>query len=377
MPDLQEGQSVEVQGSAATPYVLKNVGGVYSCSCPAWRNQSLPIDRRTCKHLRRLRGDAAEEARVGIDSATRFIRLPVTASETVKPPPLLLAETWDHETDVTGWAMSEKLDGVRAYWDGRQFLSRNGNRYHAPDWFVDGLPDVPLDGELWIGRKMFQRTVSIVRRQAGGDLWREVRFVVFDAPACPDEFETRLDFLADCLGQRQPPFVRLLEHDCCLSLGHLHAELARIERLGGEGLMLRRPGSKYESGRSPTLLKVKRFRDAEAVVVAYQAGFGRHRGRVGALVLRLPNGTRFYCGTGLSDAERSAPPPIGSVVTYRFQELTDAGLPRFPSFVRVRHDIPAQPTHMKRKELAPCPPLLPFDGSSSARDLPTSFGRSA
>ena len=71
MPDLRDGQSVEVRGSAAQPYRLKNVGGVYSCSCPAWRNQSLPIERRTCKHLRALRGDAAEAARVGTIPARR------------------------------------------------------------------------------------------------------------------------------------------------------------------------------------------------------------------------------------------------------------------------------------------------------------------
>ena len=65
MPDLQDGESVEIQGSGSRPYVLKNLGGVYSCSCPAWRNQWLPIERRTCKHLRNLRGDAAEEARLG------------------------------------------------------------------------------------------------------------------------------------------------------------------------------------------------------------------------------------------------------------------------------------------------------------------------
>ena len=61
MADLRGGESVEMKGSGAKPYVLKNVGGVYSCTCPAWRNQSTAIERRTCKHLRKLRGDAAED----------------------------------------------------------------------------------------------------------------------------------------------------------------------------------------------------------------------------------------------------------------------------------------------------------------------------
>src|SRR5206468_3851452 len=112
-------------------------------------------------------------------------------------PPLLLAETWDNAADLSGWWMSEKLDGVRAYWDGTQFLSRLGNLFHAPDWFVEGLPELPLDGELWIGRKKFQRTVSIVRRQDKNEVWNEVRFLVFDAPAAPGGFEDRLAFLKD------------------------------------------------------------------------------------------------------------------------------------------------------------------------------------
>ena len=69
MPDLNDGESVEMQGSGSRPYVLKNTGGVYSCTCPAWRNQSIGIERRTCKHLRKLRGDAAEQARVGASRA--------------------------------------------------------------------------------------------------------------------------------------------------------------------------------------------------------------------------------------------------------------------------------------------------------------------
>ena len=120
--------------------------------------------------------------------------LPVKPKETngeVSAPPVLLAETWDGVTDPTGWRLSEKLDGVRAYWDGTQFLSRLGNLFHAPAWFVAGLPDVPLDGELWLGRKKFQRTVSIVRRQDMSDLWKEISFVVFDAPSLEKGFEVR------------------------------------------------------------------------------------------------------------------------------------------------------------------------------------------
>jgi DNA ligase-1 len=331
MRDLKDGESTTMQGSARQPYVLKNVGGVYSCSCPAWRNQSLPIEQRTCKHLRKLRGDDAEQERVGQRTAS-----PVRRKEKPTAPALLLAQSWDNRQDLTDWWMSEKLDGVRASWDGQQFLSRQGNRYHAPAWFIAGLPDVPLDGELWLDRKSFQKTVSIVRRQDEPATWRQVRFVVFDAPQVAAPFETRMAFVAATFQEQMPEYADVLTQQRCRGQTHLRDELARIEALGGEGLMLRQPESCYEAGRSSTLLKVKTFHDAEAVVVDHVAGRGRHKGRLGALRVQLPEGTTFSVGSGLTDAQRNDPPPIGTTITFRYQELTDGGVPRFPSFVGVR-----------------------------------------
>ena len=336
MPDLKDGESIEMPGSGSRPYVIKNTGGVYSCSCPAWRNQSAGIERRTCKHIRKLRGDAAEEARIGGALPAK----PATAAgdDEAGGPPILLAETWDNAADLTGWWMSEKLDGVRAYWDGKQFLSRQGNVYHAPDWFAEGLPPVPLDGELWIDRKKFQRTVGIVRRQDKTDLWKEVRFVVFDAPATGGPFETRLAALKAGMAQRTPRYATVLDHAPCTGVDHLRAELARVTGLGGEGLMLRQPASAYAAGRSATLLKVKTFLDAEAVVVGHEPGKGKHKGRLGALLVRLPSGKEFAVGTGFSDKQRASPPAVGATITFRYQELSDGGVPRFPSFVGVRAD---------------------------------------
>ena len=343
MPDLADGESVEMQGSGRTPYVLKNTGGVYSCTCPAWRNQSLAIEKRTCKHLRKLRGDAAETERVGNALPARRKEGDDEGDES-QGPPLLLAHVWENDIDLAGWWMSEKLDGVRAYWDGKRFISRLGNEFHVPDWFSCGLPVTPLDGELWIERKAFQKTVSIVRRQDKSDHWKQVRYVVFDAPAMTDLFEERLEFLADCVAGAGSEFVLLHEQQRCKNLEHLHGELERIEALGGEGLMLRQPASKYEAGRSTTLLKVKNFHDAEAEVIEHVAGKGRHKGRLGAVVVRMPDGTEFSVGTGFSDKQRESPPPIGSTITYRYQELSTGGVPRFPSFVRYRADAAASPT---------------------------------
>lgn len=341
MADLADGESVEMKGSGAKPYVLKNSGGVYSCTCPAWRNQSIGIEKRSCKHLRKLRGDAAEEERVGNALPQKPVKK-VTGDgddEVGTEPPVLLAESWDNAQDLSGWWMSEKLDGVRAYWDGKQFLSRQGNLYHAPDWFVEGLPEVPLDGELWLDRKAFQRTVSIVRRQDKSEHWKTIRFVIFDAPQAAKLFEDRVGFLKEESPRWRNSYVEILEHKRCENLNHLRTELLRVETLGGEGLMLREPGSAYVAGRSTSLLKVKTFHDAEAEVIGHEPGKGRHAGRLGALSVRLPNGKVFSVGTGFSDKQREAPPAVGALITFRYQELSDAGIPRFPSYVGVRSDI--------------------------------------
>jgi DNA ligase-1 len=332
MSDLADGESVEMQGSGRTPYVLKNIGGVYSCTCPAWRNQSAPVDRRTCKHLIKLRGQQAESERIATS-----VPAPTAAPAAERAaPPVLLAHSWDNEQDLTHWWMSEKLDGLRAFWDGKQFQSRNGNTFHAPSWVTEQLPGIPLDGELWAGRKQFQKASGIVRSQNAGERWKLLQFVVFDAPAINLPFEQRLKEIQRLLPKDSSGFVLPLAHEPCRGIDHLRAELSRVTGLGGEGLILRQPESLYEAGRSTTLLKVKLFHDAEAVVIQHLPGAGRHKGRLGALLVELPNGKQFSVGTGFSDAERRDPPAIGSTVTFRYQELTDGGMPRFPSFVGVR-----------------------------------------
>jgi DNA ligase-1 len=84
---------------------------------------------------------------------------------------------------------------------------------------------------------------------------------------------------------------------------------------------------------------VKTFKDAEAVVVGHQDGAGKHKGRLGALLVRLADGTEFAVGTGFSAKGRGAPPPVGATITFRFQEPSEAGVPRFPSYVGERIDM--------------------------------------
>ncbi|MCE9565641.1 MAG: DNA ligase [Planctomycetes bacterium] len=352
MPDLADGQTYEMQGSGKNPYRLKNVGGVYSCTCPAWCNQNLPSNARTCKHIRKLRGDAAEEARLA--SAGELKPLKPVGAEDKKELPLLKGEPWDWAQDLTGWWLSEKLDGVRAYWDGKQFLSRGYNIYDAPDWFKAGLPNHPLDGELWIGRKKFQDASDIARSQNQPDRWKPMKYLIFDAPDAKGPFEDRMKFLADALPTWKSQFTVSVEQLVCKGNDHLEEELERILALGGEGLMVRKPGSHYERTRSSTILKVKKFLDMEVIVDDYEAGEGRHKGRVGALWVKLNTGVKCKVGTGLKDKDRDNPPAKGSIITVKYQELTPDGALRFPVYVGPRPDgFPNAAPPTRKKATAP------------------------
>jgi DNA ligase-1 len=54
------------------------------------------------------------------------------------------------------------------------------------------------------------------------------------------------------------------------------------------------------------------------------------------VLVELPDGQRFALGSGLTDAEREKPPPVGAWVSYRYRDRTPSGLPRFATFWRVR-----------------------------------------
>ncbi len=376
---LNEGDTVEIQGSGKNPYKVRKIGGVVDCSCPAWRNLGGPIDIRVCKHIRAnidplclLPQAQAVLAGVAPGSITAAVAGPVTVSNnppsaaTSSPtprltktgkistavggavvkstaPPILLAHTWDSE-DPTGWYMSEKFDGVRAWWDGEKFVSRLGNTYYAPEWFKALLPkDDILDGELWIGRGKFQETISVVKKLIPTDSeWQNVTYVMFDAPKVNGMFHDRLRHL-----QSKFPTMRVndggglgqvvvAEQIRCISEDHMVEHLALVEGFGGEGVMLRDPRSLYEEGRSKTCLKVKTFVDDEATVVGYTDGKGKHIDRGGALIVQWKD-KEFKVGSGLTDKERENLPAIGARVTFRYCGLTNKGIPKIATYVCERN----------------------------------------
>ncbi len=252
-------------------------------------------------------------------------------------PPLVLAERYHAQVDLSRYWVSEKYDGARAWWDGEKFISRGGGIYQAPDWFIANLPDEVLDGELWIGRNKFQQLMQTIRDQVPDDsAWRTVKFMVFDAPKAHGNFSVRQTHVGNVLRAVTDPWVQQVSQTRVMSHEDLLAQLDFITRQGGEGLMLQREDMSYVSGRHYGLLKVKLHTDAEARVLAHQPGKGKYTGMMGSLLVESENGVQFKIGSGFTDNERRAPPAVGSLVTYRYQGKTQSGKPRFARFLRIR-----------------------------------------
>ncbi|MCK0512555.1 DNA ligase [Aromatoleum buckelii] len=258
------------------------------------------------------------------------------AADTASGPAATLAMVYRDDVDPAAYWVSEKLDGVRALWDGRMLRFRSGQPIAAPQWFLDGLPREALDGELWIGRRSFEQLSGVVRKQQPvDDEWRQVRYMVFEMPEAPGSFTARIARIR-AVTAGGPPWLEAVEQFRVANAAALQRRFERVVAAGGEGLMLHRADAQWVAGRSDVLLKLTPWLDAEARVVAHRPGKGRLQGMLGALEVETPDGRRFRIGSGFSDAQRRAPPPIGATVTYRYRELTAKGLPRFPRYLRVR-----------------------------------------
>ena len=256
------------------------------------------------------------------------------------PPALLLAQSASDHVDPAGYLVSEKYDGVRALWDGRTLAFRSGRAVRAPAWFTAGLPPHPLDGELWLGRGRFDALSGIVRRtEPVHEQWRQVRYMAFELPGAAGTFAQRAERLREIAEAARATPLRAVPQRQLAGGEDLRRLLREVVDAGGEGLMLHRADAPYLTGRSDALLKLKPQADAEAQVVAVLPGRGKYAGMMGALELRTPAGRHFRLGSGFPDAMRRDPPPIGSVVTYAYRDLTPGGLPRFASFVRMHEAL--------------------------------------
>jgi len=256
-------------------------------------------------------------------------------------PALLLANELGPDGDPAKYLVSEKFDGVRAFWDGAALHFRSGRPVHAPAWFIAKLPaGQPLDGELWLGRGQFDALSGIVRKTEPQDgEWRRIKYMIFELPDAPGTFAERAQKIREIVAQTRWPQLIAVEQFRVPDRAALKRKLDQIVRAGGEGLMLHLADAPYVTGRSDVLLKLKPLQDTEAVVVEHVPGKGKYQGMLGALRVAMPDGKQFLIGTGFTDAVRRHPPPVGATITYTYRGLSKTGLPRFASYLRVREEF--------------------------------------
>ncbi|CAN5444732.1 DNA ligase [soil metagenome] len=251
---------------------------------------------------------------------------------------VLLANVYREAIDPADYLVSEKFDGVRGVWDGQTLRFRSGRPVPAPAWFTARLPREPLDGELWLDRGRFDVLSGIVRTSPASDEdWRRVRYMVFEMPGGTGRFDERAQRLRELVARTAWSQLQAVDQMPVADRAALQRRLAQTVAQGGEGLMLHLAASEYATGRSDVMLKLKPTLDTEATVIGHQPGQGKYVGQLGALQVQAPDGRRFLIGTGMNDEMRRNPPPVGTVITYRYRDLTPGGLPRFASFLRL-HD---------------------------------------
>lgn len=247
--------------------------------------------------------------RVLVFTAFLFTQICASYALSQEAPGLLLAKNYQQRLDVKQYLISEKYDGVRALWDGKQLISRQGNVIHAPIWFVKDLPKLQLDGELWMGRGKFDALSGAVRKDRPIDAeWKNIHYQIFELPNAKGSFEARAKRIVEIVKQANLPHLNAVAQFRLNDEDALNAHLKKVVQNGGEGLMLHRADALYTTGRSD------------------------------ALLLETTDGIQFKLGTGFTDAQRENPPKIGSTVTYTFKDTTKNGKPKFASFLRVRHE---------------------------------------
>jgi len=246
-------------------------------------------------------------------------------------PNLLLLKTYKDQ-NITGWVMSEKLDGIRAYWDGTNLISRGGNIIHAPKWFIKNYPPFEIDGELWTKRGDFENISSIVRDKIPSDNWHQVKHYIFEVPNAKGGLYKRLGKVSSL----NYKYIKLIKQIKIKDKKHLKEFLTKIELQKGEGVVVRDPSVPYINKRTSKALKVKTFHDMECKVIGYTKGKGKFLGLMGAIKCKLDNSIVFKIGSGFNLEERKNPPKKDAIITFKYKEFTKYGKPRFPVYLRVR-----------------------------------------
>jgi len=263
----------------------------------------------------------------------KFLSLLLPILLFAQKPNILLLKTYKDQ-NISGWVMSEKLDGIRAIWDGKDLFFRSGKKINAPAWFTVNYPPFSIDGELWTKERDFENISSIVRDKIPNDIqWKQIKHYIFEVPNAKGNLFQRLKKVQPY----QNDIIKVIPQIKVKNKQHLKQFLKTIEEKGGEGVVVRDPNTPYISKRTSKALKVKSFKDTECEVIGYTKGKGKFDGMVGAIVCKLSNNIKFKIGSGFSMKDRKNPPKIGDIITFKYKEFTKYGKPRFPVFLRVRY----------------------------------------
>jgi len=300
----------------------------------------------------------------------------------VKPFKPLLASKADLEKLRFPVIASPKFDGIRC------IITEDGPRTRSlkeiPNRWIRtkielGLPKL-LDGEIMTYDKEgnpddFNTIQSKVMSSDGEPRFQ---FIAFDDLTYEDDpYLSRLQRLGlAAVAAEDKSILSLAAWDTIETLEDLMRYEERVVGEGFEGIMVRDPQGRYKRGRSTVkeqiLLKVKRFHDAEAVVVGFNERMHNaneaktnatgHTERSSHKSGLVPTGTlgSFRCvwasetadswdesdifevGTGFDQEQRISywrfPPKPGSIITVTYQELTKEGKPRFPVFKGFRSE---------------------------------------
>ncbi|WP_250325041.1 DNA ligase [Campylobacter lari] len=266
---------------------------------------------------------------------------------------VLLFKVYDEKTfkdvNLSHYLMSEKLDGVRGLWSGKSMQTRAGNTIKLPSFFTKNFPKFELDGELWIKRASFEEISSLIRQENPDEkLWQKVSYNVFDVPNACEEFklnpctlEARLEVLKKYLAKNPNDFIKIIPQTHIKDKNHLEQFYQDIISHKGEGVIIRLNNAPYEKKRSNNAFKLKPFDDTECIVKKYFEGKGKFEGKMGSLLCEAvieDKKVSFKIGSGFKESDRLNPPPVGAIITFKYNGLTKNGKPKFASFLRVHEN---------------------------------------
>lgn len=261
---------------------------------------------------------------------TLFISIFSFALEVQKP------KIYQGNENIDSWMMSEKLDGIRGVWTGKDLLTRKGKKIHAPKWFLENFPSFSLDGELWTKRADFERIQNIVMDKNPSKSWKEVTYNIFEVPKEKGNFLERLKKAKMWFEKHPNKYVKIIKQIKVKNKKQLNQYLEEIITKKGEGVIIKNPNLAYHTGRSPHILKVKKAQDMEGKVIGIN--ISEKTKVLKSLKLKLANGIIFNLGTGFTKEQRKNPPIIGSIVSFKYFGFTKNKIPKFASFLHERKD---------------------------------------